>query len=156
MIYSPDSLRGKCKNPISSEFSLPIGLGNMINRSAVLLFRSVGGVFLLAHDAAGTNITLFIVIHAQFINTRAFVRRSMGELAVSDIDADMRYAIAAASIKKHQVARAKIAFANLLANFELGRRRARQINVEFVEYVLREARTVEATRCRSAIHVRNT
>lgn len=67
---------------------------------AVLFFCSVGGVFLLAHDATGTNITLLIIIHAQLINARAFVRRSMGELAVSDVDADMRYAIAAAGVKK--------------------------------------------------------
>lgn len=123
---------------------------------AVLFFCSVGGVFLLAHDATGTNITLLIIIHAQLINARAFVRRGMSELAVSDVDADMRHAIAAAGVKKDQIARTKIALAHLLANFELGSRRTRQIDAEFVEYVLREARTVEATGCRTAIHVRNT
>lgn len=67
---------------------------------AVLFFCSVGGVFLLAHDATGTNITLLIIIHAQLINARAFVRRGMSELTVSDVDADMRHAIAAAGVKR--------------------------------------------------------
>jgi hypothetical protein len=120
-----------------------------------LLLRSHFLVRSRRHDTASAKIALGVVIITHRGNRYAFGCR-MGEFVVSNVNADMRNAIAA-RIEEYEIAGAKIIAIDFLALIpaEHVSRTTRQDDAELLEYIPRKSGAIESARCRTAVIVVN-
>ena len=105
-------------------------------------------------NSARADIVRAVVSTAQRTNRYALTGTGVNEVAVTDVNADMRRAVSVGA-EEDQIAGNKLSRGNWRTDFVLNIGSARQGNARFGEDVLHVTRTIKAVRSRAAEDVRN-